>query len=44
MKQQPVKDGVVNNAVQPVLIAQPQKVDKLMDIIGNNPKSFAATI
>ena len=38
--QQPVKDGAVNNAVQPVPIAQPQKVDKLMDIIWINPQNI----
>ena len=37
-KQQPVKDGAVNNAVQPVPISQTHKVYKLMDIIGNNPQ------
>ena len=36
LKQQVVADGTFKNAAQPVLIAQPQKVDKLMDIIGNN--------
>ena len=34
--QQPEKDGAVKNAMQPVPIAQTHKVDKLMDIIGNN--------
>ena len=37
-KQQPVTYGAVNNAVKPVPIAQTHKVDKLMDIIGNNPQ------
>ena len=37
-KQQPVTYGVVNNAVQPVPIAQTHKLDKLMDIIGNIPE------
>ena len=36
--QQPVKDGAVKNAMQPVPNAQTHKVDKLMDIIGNNPQ------
>ena len=31
-------DGSVQIAVQPVPIAQPQNVDKIMDIIGNNPQ------
>ena len=38
LKQQLVTDGSVNIAVQPVLIAQPQTVDRLMDIIGINPQ------
>ena len=36
--QQPVKDGIVKNAMQPVPIAQTHKVHKLMDIIWNNPQ------
>ena len=34
--QQLVNNGAVKNAVQPVPIAQTHKVDRLMDIIGNN--------
>ena len=36
----PVTDNVepVKNVEQPVKIAQPQKVDKLINIIGNNPQ------
>ena len=30
--------AIKNNAVQPVPIAQPQNVDKLMEILGNNPQ------
>ena len=37
---EPVTDKVepVNNEEQPVKIAQPQKVDKQLNIIGNNPQ------
>ena len=36
-KQEPVNDAAVPVKNKPVNIAQPQKVDKLMDIIINNP-------
>ena len=38
LKQQPVTDGSVQIAMHPVPIAQPHKVDNLIDIIYNNPK------
>ena len=37
-KQDSVKDDAVNNAVQPLTIAKPLKMDKLMDIIGKKSK------
>ena len=42
-KQQPVTYGAVTNPVQPVPITQTHKVDKLMDIIANNPQIIRRT-